>query len=354
MTIQMTVLLVAIASMPSLLGQQANQTSGKKPPTNSLLRAADAGDAAAQFELGRKYAQGQGRIQDYVQAYKWLNLAAAGGYRPAAALRDSLVLKMSKDQIGEGQRLAREWRPESPPPARDVTPTDEFTVHATQSDHNLSRVMAKDLAFGGFKAKLSNQCTNIKYDDGTSKFYLAKIIITDTDLRPPQQIIPGVVDDNYWYDIVGDGVCRFLGRNSLDFLSDPEIVDRSASGDGTSAMEPADRSGSVAGSEEQAAIDRLRRGPHSTIPPAETSRGAAGTSATLLTINNGTNYGLRVYLTGPERKTIQVPPSSARTVEISPGQYEVGGELAGAGVVPFYGVQNFAPGTVYQQRFYIK
>jgi uncharacterized protein len=39
--------------------------------------AADHGLALAQLELGMVYFIGQGVLQDYVQAYAWLNLAAA-------------------------------------------------------------------------------------------------------------------------------------------------------------------------------------------------------------------------------------------------------------------------------------
>ena len=47
-------------------------------------RAADAGDAAAQFCLGHMYANGQGVEQDYAMAARWY-LAAAGLPPPPAA-----------------------------------------------------------------------------------------------------------------------------------------------------------------------------------------------------------------------------------------------------------------------------
>ncbi len=40
---------------------------------------AEQGDADAQSNLGVMYDNGQGMPQDYVQAYMWLNLAAAQG-----------------------------------------------------------------------------------------------------------------------------------------------------------------------------------------------------------------------------------------------------------------------------------
>ncbi len=54
--------------------------------------------------------------QDYVQAAKWFNLAAAGSPpgedRDMAAKHRDLVAKhMTPAQIAEAQRLAAKWRP---------------------------------------------------------------------------------------------------------------------------------------------------------------------------------------------------------------------------------------------------
>jgi uncharacterized protein len=58
--------------------------------------------------------------QDYVEAHKWLNLAAAqakpvGGRNIAGEARDSIAAKMSPAQIAQAQRLAREWKPKPKP-----------------------------------------------------------------------------------------------------------------------------------------------------------------------------------------------------------------------------------------------
>ena len=54
---------------------------------------------------------GQGVVQDYVMAHVWYNLAAARGLKQARATRDRIAQKMTRDQIAEAQRLAREWKP---------------------------------------------------------------------------------------------------------------------------------------------------------------------------------------------------------------------------------------------------
>ncbi len=102
--------------------------SGRGVPQNYAAaamwfrKAAEWGYVWAQFHLGGLYYRGQGVPQDYVEAYKWWNLAAsrypAGQKRDLfASLRDRVAKRMTPDQIAEGQRLAREWRPKKRPSA---------------------------------------------------------------------------------------------------------------------------------------------------------------------------------------------------------------------------------------------
>jgi uncharacterized protein len=72
-------------------------------------KAAGQGHAKAQFNLGVIYKKGQGVPQDYAQAYMWVNLGAAKGFEDAVRMRDNLLKKLTPSQIEEGQRLAREW-----------------------------------------------------------------------------------------------------------------------------------------------------------------------------------------------------------------------------------------------------
>ena len=81
-------------------------------------KSADQGEATGQHNLASMYYYGQGVPQNYVQAYKWLNLAAAGNtvaateYRGKALKnRDIIAKKMTPAQIAEAQILAREWKP---------------------------------------------------------------------------------------------------------------------------------------------------------------------------------------------------------------------------------------------------
>lgn len=68
----------------------------------------------AQFNLALCYASGEGVRKDYVEACKWANLAAAQGNESAKSFRDLLEKEMTPEQIAEGQRLSREFKPTQP------------------------------------------------------------------------------------------------------------------------------------------------------------------------------------------------------------------------------------------------
>ena len=81
-------------------------------------KGADQGFADAQYNLGIMYAKGEGVPQDYVQAHKWWNLAAARyeasetvDRNMAVKNRDIVAAKMTPAQIEKAQELASEWKP---------------------------------------------------------------------------------------------------------------------------------------------------------------------------------------------------------------------------------------------------
>jgi hypothetical protein len=77
-------------------------------------KAADQGDVNAQYRLGVMHAEGRGVAQDYVQAHMWFKLAAAQGHKEAAEIQDKLPEVMTRDQVADAQRLAREWTEKHP------------------------------------------------------------------------------------------------------------------------------------------------------------------------------------------------------------------------------------------------
>src|SRR5208283_4273101 len=76
-----------------------------------LRKAAEQNHPKAQFNLGSCYANGQGVAKDYVEAYKWTLLAAGQGDGGARNNVSVLEHRMTREQIAEGQRLARNFKP---------------------------------------------------------------------------------------------------------------------------------------------------------------------------------------------------------------------------------------------------
>ncbi len=90
-------------------------------------RAAERGFAPAQRVLGVCYVKGNGVTKDLVTAYKWLNLSAARDDMNSDDIRVNLSMAerfMTPEQIAEGQRLAREFKPKAIPAPGHVTPGD--------------------------------------------------------------------------------------------------------------------------------------------------------------------------------------------------------------------------------------
>jgi S1-C subfamily serine protease len=74
-------------------------------------KAAEQNFASAQFNLGVCCANGQGVAKDNLEAYKWEFLAAAQGDKDAKTFITLLENKMSRDQIAESKKLARNFKP---------------------------------------------------------------------------------------------------------------------------------------------------------------------------------------------------------------------------------------------------
>ena len=72
-------------------------------------KAAERGNMLAQYNLASMYEEGRGVPQDYVQAHKWYNLATALGNEEGSKHRDGVEEKMTPADVSKAKRLAREW-----------------------------------------------------------------------------------------------------------------------------------------------------------------------------------------------------------------------------------------------------
>jgi TPR repeat protein len=104
-----------------MMGIGYNQ--GQGVPTNKreaakwFRRAAEQGFADAQLMVGTWYDQGEGVAKDQVAAYKWYLLAAAQGNDVAKKMVSLSEGLMTQEQIADGQKLARNFKPRTVPSA---------------------------------------------------------------------------------------------------------------------------------------------------------------------------------------------------------------------------------------------
>jgi S1-C subfamily serine protease len=101
------------------LGQCSNQGKGvAKDEVEAgkwYRKAAEQNYAKAQSRLGDCYELGEGVAKNHVECYKWWLLAAAQGDQGARKLMPKLENLMTREQIAEGQRLARNFKPRKVP-----------------------------------------------------------------------------------------------------------------------------------------------------------------------------------------------------------------------------------------------
>jgi TPR repeat protein len=75
-----------------------------------MQKAADLGDAGAQYNIGMKHHRAsldglpEAAVESRIQAYKWLQLAAAQGYRGSHAAWAFVALTMTREDVMDGSR----------------------------------------------------------------------------------------------------------------------------------------------------------------------------------------------------------------------------------------------------------
>lgn len=74
-----------------------------------MYAAAARGDGEACHSLGVACSTGAADARDLVEAHMWFNLGALYGCEEAAWSRADIALEMSRGEIAEAQRRAREW-----------------------------------------------------------------------------------------------------------------------------------------------------------------------------------------------------------------------------------------------------
>jgi len=83
-----------------------------------FLKAAEHGDAEAQFLLGRMHYDGNSLSIDNVTAYMWFDIAAGNGLRAGVRYRDGIAKRMTDDEVATARQRADQWRSEHPSATR--------------------------------------------------------------------------------------------------------------------------------------------------------------------------------------------------------------------------------------------
>ena len=89
-------------------GVEANRVEAAK----WYRKAAEQNDVDAQYNLGMCYERAEAGTEDWAEVYKWLSLAARQGHEGAKKFMIVLESKlMTPEQIAQGQKRAREFKP---------------------------------------------------------------------------------------------------------------------------------------------------------------------------------------------------------------------------------------------------
>lgn len=113
-------------------GMMAYQTGDFAAARTQFETLANRGDKDAQFILGDMYAKGQGVPRDKVEAWKWYQLAAAGGARDAAQAAATLGRQMTAAQLTRARERVLNWRPAGAAAAAPVAATPTPAESPTQ------------------------------------------------------------------------------------------------------------------------------------------------------------------------------------------------------------------------------
>lgn len=68
-------------------------------------------DREGEYELGWRYASGQGLPKNLVLAYKWLTVAAGHGHEQALELKNMIADRMTASEVSEAERQVRNCLP---------------------------------------------------------------------------------------------------------------------------------------------------------------------------------------------------------------------------------------------------
>lgn len=104
---------ILLSGAPKMVEGSVAVPQDKDAAIRWLLLVANQGHGGAQLDIARCYENGNGVKQDYVEAYKWYKLASQRHpYSLSGKMSlDRLILKLTLEQIQEGERRADGFSP---------------------------------------------------------------------------------------------------------------------------------------------------------------------------------------------------------------------------------------------------
>ncbi len=99
---------VALYLLGMVVAQNAEDARGFRAAAGIFEDLANKGFPVAMANLGILTFQGRGVLQDYIEGYSWLTVAAAAGLEGAIDVRDSFAANMTTEQLNEANELAQD------------------------------------------------------------------------------------------------------------------------------------------------------------------------------------------------------------------------------------------------------
>ncbi len=194
-TLILILALVTLAEADYEAGQRAWDAGQRSEAMAEWQSSAQAGDTKAMLALGWAYVQGMGVLQDYVQAYKWFNLAASRGEGAAVAERDALTAEMSLQERAEGRKLALEYQPDSAATeASTVRPAVSQEETEAETSVTLPAVSQEDMSAEAIR-EVQSLLTTLGYRPGPVDGYWGRrtnqalqAFLRDSSLPPPNNL----------------------------------------------------------------------------------------------------------------------------------------------------------------------
>lgn len=377
---------------------------------------ADTGQLAAQLDLAFRYLQGREVPRDRTLALVWFNIAAAKGDRRAQDERDKLEKALTPAQIAEAESIARDWKPKQfletselrqsfkqqldrlsfdasdnfapivlqkekskMPPLPSLPSEESWSWTTNFSFQGASSSPCALLISDGKHTGVLDCQVFISADPGQARSFFSDTCQRLLTLLPASWLFkgshpnvmgktcgfvetlpfrkPGIVlsldlsegsNANFvTIAIFGADDCE---KHSFECEGTPirEVLEKGSQS--ALATPPAPSGPAMEGIKAQI-DDVVRSGRFTTLPPVQPIAGSF--AHTRLTITNQTAYSLTVMMDGPAERSVTVSPGDTETLVLAPGSYRVLGRVAAPNVLPFFGTQNYAVGTSYQESFHV-